>query len=269
MNMTVVQRLALAEFLAKHFSGIRQKQLNPEAAGSMEPGERFAARFRGRRVAWVSMPRPAVRARVTDEEALVAWAREHLPQAVETIHRIRPETLKHLQDQVKTYGGWLKDKAAGEVVPVDGITVSEGTSSPRVELEDCAEEVIAAAWRAGEIELDGTLSVPAAPESGTSVSPAPVPVPLAAEWEPFGPPFCDEQGFVSPEAAAAHAVLVQGGFSTPPVEAYRMLRDGGPAAERAGAWLAEHGLPLDDPREGKDTPWPLPDRPGEGAAGAG
>ena len=58
--------------------------------------------------------------------------------------------------------------------------------------------------------------------------------------------------------AAAHAVMVQGGYSTPPIEAYRMIRDGGVAAERALAWLAEVGLDPADPREGKDTPWPIP-----------
>ena len=61
-----------------------------------------------------------------------------------------------------------------------------------------------------------------------------------------------------PFGAAAHAVMVQGGFSTPPIEAYRMIRSGGVAAERARVWLAEVGLDPADPAEGKNTPWPLP-----------
>lgn len=71
-----------------------------------------------------------------------------------------------------------------------------------------------------------------------------------------GLPWQDEHGFLGPEEAAKHAIVVQGGFSTPPIEAYRMIRDGGVMRERALAWLAEHGLDLVDPREGKDTPWP-------------
>lgn len=73
-------------------------------------------------------------------------------------------------------------------------------------------------------------------------------------------PWEDEHGFLDPVKAAAHAVVVQGGFSTPPIEAYRMIRDGGVMRERALAWLAKYDLDPADPREGKDTPWPLPDK---------
>jgi hypothetical protein len=55
-----------------------------------------------------------------------------------------------------------------------------------------------------------------------------------------GAPFFDDDGcFLGPEEAAAHAILVQGGFTTPEIEAERMIRDGGVSAERARAWLAE------------------------------
>jgi hypothetical protein len=53
--------------------------------------------------------------------------------------------------------------------------------------------------------------------------------------------FADEQGFHDPEKAAAHAVVVQGGFSTPLREAARMIADGGVHEERARAWMAAHG----------------------------
>jgi len=81
--------------------------------------------------------------------------------------------------------------------------------------------------------------------------------PPMAEKTPFGAPFCDEHGFKSPEMAAAHAVMVQGGYSTPPIEAYRMLRDGGVGAERARAWMDLHGLNPDDPHQGENVSWPL------------
>lgn len=51
------------------------------------------------------------------------------------------------------------------------------------------------------------------------------------------PSYTDEAGvFWSPVHAAAHAVHVQGGFSTPEIEAQRMLADGGEAAVRASLW---------------------------------
>lgn len=50
--------------------------------------------------------------------------------------------------------------------------------------------------------------------------------------------YTDDDGlFLSPEHAAAHAILVQGGFTTAEIEPERMLRSGGVQAERAAEWL--------------------------------
>lgn len=57
--------------------------------------------------------------------------------------------------------------------------------------------------------------------------------------------FFDEAGrFKTPELAALHAVVIQGGFSTPRIEAERMLRDGERRGDpvliaRARLWLDE------------------------------
>jgi|HubBroStandDraft_5_1064220.scaffolds.fasta_scaffold1625726_2 hypothetical protein len=58
--------------------------------------------------------------------------------------------------------------------------------------------------------------------------------------------FADEKGFHDPDKAAQHAVIVQGGFSTPLREAGRMLKDGGVHAERARAWLAANNYTEQD-----------------------
>jgi hypothetical protein len=58
--------------------------------------------------------------------------------------------------------------------------------------------------------------------------------------------FADEHGFRDPDRAAEHAVVVQGGFTTPLREAGRMIRDGGIHAERARAWLAANGYTEQD-----------------------
>lgn len=53
------------------------------------------------------------------------------------------------------------------------------------------------------------------------------------------PLFTDEDGFfLSPDAAAAHAIMVQGGFSTPQIEAERMISSGGVQRQRAIEWEA-------------------------------
>lgn len=55
--------------------------------------------------------------------------------------------------------------------------------------------------------------------------------------------FHDEDGrFHDPEKAAAHAIAVQGGFSTPLIEAARMIADGGVSEQRARAWMQANGL---------------------------
>lgn len=60
--------------------------------------------------------------------------------------------------------------------------------------------------------------------------------------------FFPDGTFKSPEMAALHATSIQGGFSTPAIEAERMIADGGLGAIAARAWLARQ-VP---PEEGRD-----------------
>lgn len=175
MNLSLAQQFAVTEFIAKHFAGIRKRELNPQAAEQMEPGERHAAKFGGRLAAWVSVPQPTIR--VQDPDALLAWCRKHLPMAIETVEQVRPDTVKRLTEQVKTHGGWVNPET-GDLVPVDGIGASD--PAPRVNLDKNAEQVIADAWRAGEIDLAGMLALEAAPEEGKAGGRAALRAPVAA-----------------------------------------------------------------------------------------
>lgn len=158
MNLSLAQKFAVAEFLAKRFSAVRKNELTPLAAEEMEPGERHAAKFGGQVAAWVSVPQPAVR--VQDKDALLAWCGKHLPMAIEKVEQVRPDTAKQLAEQVRKFGGW-PDPETGEIIPVDGI--GESDPSPRVVLGKDAEQVLAAAWQRGEIDLGGMLALEAAP----------------------------------------------------------------------------------------------------------
>jgi hypothetical protein len=207
--LTLAQRLAVAEFLARHFSTtVRKNQLNPEAAQSMDIGERHGARFDGRRVAWVSMPAPATRATVDNDAAFLAWVKENLPEEVETVERVRPGTAKHLAEMAKVKGGWTDED--GNLVPIPGIRVSTSDPSPRVELEDDAEEAIRAAWLSGDIDLGALLALPAAPEAEPEQSPErgffSIPRAELSDEEVAASfrssPFADEHGFIGPEEAA-------------------------------------------------------------------
>jgi hypothetical protein len=159
-GLSLPQRIAVTEFLAKHFAEVRKDELNPEAVADMVAGERHAAKFGGQVAAWVSIPEPSVR--VTDKDGLLAWCRKNLPQAIETVEQVRPDTAKALCEQVKKHGGWVNED--GEVVPVDGI--GAGDPSPRVNLTRDAQEIIAAAWRAGDISLGDALPIEAVPDNG-------------------------------------------------------------------------------------------------------
>lgn len=161
MSLSLAQRLTVTEFLKKHFEGIRKEELNPEAQADLVVGERLAAKFAGRVAGWVSVPTPATR--VASKDRLLAWCKKHLPDEVEEIkvERVRPESERALVEMVKQHGGWVNED--GELVPVDGIET--GDPSPRVELNEDAEAVLAAAWRAGAIDLPGMLALSAAPEA--------------------------------------------------------------------------------------------------------
>lgn|GEM_PF-1990625 len=236
--LSLPQRLLLAKWLGDKLKALRESDLLPEAAGEMTPGERSPAKFGGRLAGWVGMPKPSVTASVTSEAELLAWARKHHPGKVQVVEEIAVDSdvlalvAEHMPQAIRTSERvdpqWVSDLCAGMkagryvtsegeiLTEVPGISVGSSTPVPRVTLERDAEAIIAAAWRDGLIEAGDLLALPA---------PAEVPVP--AEDEPLpGGLFTDADGyFYGPEAAAAHAIHVQGGYSTPAREARRMLAD--------------------------------------------
>ncbi|MGC2162957.1 MAG: hypothetical protein WA634_13665 [Silvibacterium sp.] len=209
----------------------------------------------------------------TATAALLDWCREHFPAAIEEYidpsaaasvdvveavrdkvpgvirERVRPATAKHLAKEIEESGGFLKDRRTDE--PEQVATVTETVTGAFSFTGNNAKERrarIMAALLAGELPgviSFGPLALPVAYETPDDEA---APEPEMDLTSHLRPPF----------GAAAHAVMVQGGFSTPPIEAYRMIRSGGVAAERARVWLAEVGLDPADPAEGKNTPWPLP-----------
>lgn len=160
-GLTLRQKLALTAWLLKHLENdIRKGLLVPEAAAEMTPGERLAAKFGGELAAWVSMPAPAVRVRSKDR--LLAWCRRHLPDAIETVEQVRPATVTALIEDVKRHGGWPKDGDTEDIIPVDGIEAD--SLSPRVELEDCAGDVIGRAWPQIREQVGEMLALPSGGE---------------------------------------------------------------------------------------------------------
>ena len=241
----------------------------------------------GTDIGLISIKAGAQSVQLDEPGALLEWCKANAPQHVEQyvtegafemadvialiaanfpnlVHeRVRASGRTVLDKQMAETGGYVLNED-GEKTKLATVSQDDPTGAFSYRPAKGAQDRIMAEWAAGglrEIAL-GPLALPVPP---------PGPDPQGQETQADGdagdgevPDLgMDEHGFLSPVWAAIHASVIQGGFSTPPIEAYRMIHDGGVGAERALAWLAEHGLDPDDPREGKNTPWPMPEVPGE------
>lgn len=281
------QRLALVKFLTETLGKLRTGELVPDAQAGWPSGTKMPVIFGGKHAGWASMPKGSTSAGVSDPAKFLAWAQDNYPHHVteDVAVMVTPKVIALLEEHLpgalvrtpKVDEHWtgditkaLKEKGCYttrnnvELAEIPGITVSEKEPVPRVDwagTADDAEAVILAAWRAGLIPLDGLLALTAAPAPAAEPEPEPPVATEAAEpaesplmnappSDPRNRLFMDESGrFHSPETAALHAQIVQGGFSTPEIEARRMLEDArrtGDAgyAAMARGWLEANGLPV-------------------------
>lgn len=95
--------------------------------------------------AWVS--KGATTATVTDRRKFLAWVREHVPDEIEHLERVRPAFEKTMLEHCKKQGVPVSE--TGAVIP--GLDV--GTGAPRLNIRtvDEARELIGAAVRRGEL----------------------------------------------------------------------------------------------------------------------
>jgi hypothetical protein len=264
------RRLAEAVYAERRKAGV--KNLAPVLPGGIEAGTvaikagtTDVVFYDGAVLEFVRDTDPASVESYVDPSALVDkrvidLITEHLPEFVSD--RVTPAKRAELREQLaEAKNGELLNTATGEVVTVAYVAVNEPTGDFAYTPGKKGMAAVLKALEDGTVTEDGEIAgaapgtAPAEPETVTEAEA------LRDIAENF---LADEHGFKNPEFAAAHATHVQGGWSTPPIEAYRMLRDGGVPAERARTWLQENGLDPEDPREGRGTPWPLP-KP-EGAA---
>jgi len=281
---------ALYDVVKSEYEAAR-KAAEPEFAAVRAEGQKQQAVMLpdGTEIGLVSIKAGTPTIAVT-EGALEDWVREHLPDGMEDYvvpaaladaevldmlkacfphavrQRIRPATRAALLKEIEEGDGWLVDKVTCEKEQVGEVEPHKPTGAFSYRSAKGAKDRIIADWRAGRLAevAFGPLALPESP--GPDVpqpDPSPDPdwsdEPATADGMPFGV-FGDELGLIDPVQAARYAIVMSngGGFTTPPIEAYRMLRDGGVHAERALAWLEKHGLDPADPRAGRDTPWPLP-----------
>lgn len=124
-------------------------------------GDRLAGKLpSGDVIGFVTVKKGSVSPAVTDREKFAAWVAEAHPEEIETvvpdpITRVRPAYEKRLLDAAKKAGVPV-DTSTGEEIP--GVTVRQGDPIPAVTLADDAVELVAKAWRSGQLaELVGSL----------------------------------------------------------------------------------------------------------------
>ena len=134
---------------------------------------------------WASMPKGSVSASVADEKELLAWAEKNYPDRVETVTEVAVDDdliaflAEHyptaLQESRRVRPSWVGDICAAlkdpghyitvtgeKLTEVPGIEVRENDPAPRVNLEPGAADIIAAAWRSGDVPVaDLLLALPA------------------------------------------------------------------------------------------------------------
>lgn len=94
-------------------------------------------------------------AAVTDMDALVAWCRKWAPTEIQTVTTVQPAFQRMVLDVMKKSGGWMA-RDTGEIVPVDGITVTPptpGAPGLMVKPTDAADAEVRAAWADGRLRF--------------------------------------------------------------------------------------------------------------------
>lgn len=187
-GLSLAQKLAIIKYLTDSLVRVRKDDLLPQSAAEMPPGSRLPVMFGGKHAGWASMPKGSVSAFVKDDAKLLAWARanypdkveareevvvdddliaflaEHYPSALRKTERVQPAWASDICGALKDPGHYIT--ITGEkLTEVPGIEVRESEPSPRVNLEPGAADIIAAAWRAGDILVADLLALPAGGET--------------------------------------------------------------------------------------------------------
>lgn len=145
----VAARVALLKVIGDLIGGA-SKVARAAIVDGWRPKDRAAAVVGGREIGAVTLSSGRASARVADEAAFVAWVEKTHPEQMETVTQTRPnpEFVDRLTAAARKLGVAV-DAETGEEVP--GIAVEVGAPYPTVRLSGDAVEVVAEAWRRGEL----------------------------------------------------------------------------------------------------------------------
>lgn len=102
--------------------------------------------------------RKTVTARVSDPDALLAWAQEHHPHEVETVTRLKPG----FESRVLAHSKAAETPCMDGVLDVPGVDVHVSVGEPYLQLRttDDAPAAVERLWRSGVIDLPALLELP-------------------------------------------------------------------------------------------------------------
>lgn len=159
---TAAVQLGIIAYLKAHLENARKNDLAPVVLAALPPGSRLPIKVGDTLIGWLSVPQPRKTAEVISEAKFLAWVGEKHPTEIVTDPRVRPSFEALVLKSVKERGGW-PDRETGELLTdIPGVTSGTGDPYPKVDLEDDAGTVIAAAWREGRVDLPAMLALPAA-----------------------------------------------------------------------------------------------------------
>lgn len=158
--LTAAIQLGIIKYLTDHLSAARKNDLGPAVIATLAPGARVPIKIGDELIGWLSIPQPRKTAEVTSEAKFQAWVEEKHPSEIVTDPRVRPSFAELVLKSVRERGGYL-DKGTGELADVPGVERGTGEPYPKVDLEDGAGLVIAAAWRDGSINIGQMLALEA------------------------------------------------------------------------------------------------------------
>ena len=130
------------------------------AAHTLPVGTRLPVKLDGELAGMVSIPKPRVTVSVTDAGKFLRWVEEHRPDEIETVRVVRQSYADAIRRSVRERGGWLNPET-GEIEDVPGLEADQGSPTVTVSLTAEADDVIARAWRNGEISPASVLPLEA------------------------------------------------------------------------------------------------------------
>lgn len=171
MSMTKDERLAfiLRKTVADYVAGEVKDERSEVLAELLELWDEHGVKQvsvnlpEGEAIATITLSQPSPSTRITDDDAFIAWAEEHYPEAVETVteKKVHPDLLKVIAQEYPEAEGRHYTAEGDEVPGVKTHTPAPSSFSVKYSKGNASRERLMEAWRSGELaQLDTGATIP-------------------------------------------------------------------------------------------------------------